>query len=154
MIMVTSKSLDLLRVWNENSVDELLTAGLLDNAGNRTQMALDLILKEKENKIDFKYIASYLCYLWPDGYKSGNTLWKENSQIITQRLEIFSLYYDVSSFKESDYLNAAERYLKTFQDDLTYMYTLRNFIFWHKISCAGAIEEGSMLLNYLENKNL
>lgn len=100
-------------------------------------------------------LADNLMKVFPTGRKEGTaTYWRGNRREIKERLQkFFKLYGNKYSSKEI--LDAAERYVSSFNGQYTYMRVLKYFI-WKsdkKIDEEGKgyVEEVSDLASYIEN---
>ena len=97
-------------------------------------------------------LAKELKEIFPKGKKpETNYYWADGEQLIVRRLKLFFKKYGL--FSNEDILDAAKRYVQSFNGDYRYMKLLKYFILKEKVGAAGDIESSSDLLNYLENKH-
>ena len=88
--------------------------------------------------------------VFPQGRKPGTSrYWTEGVSLIDRRLKAFEKKY--GKFPDSEILDAAKRYVASFQGNYQYMAVLRYFIFKEVVGKAGDLESKSDLLTYLEN---
>ena len=95
-------------------------------------------------------IAEKLKAIFPTGKKVGTSnYWAEGKALIVKRLKAFFKKYG-NNFTEEEIVNAARKYVESFNGDYRFMRTLKYFIF--KEECkAGEVESTSDLLSYIEN---
>jgi hypothetical protein len=103
--------------------------------------------KKKSNAL-----AIELKNIFPKGKKDGtNQYWAEGQMLIVKRLALFFRKYGEQS--SEDILDAARRYVASFNGNYTYMKTLKYFIFKEKIGVGREVEAESDLMTYIENKD-
>lgn len=109
--------------------------------------------KEEPQTRDYRTLASSLKELFPKGRKQGTSQqWTEGIDLIIKRLKIFfKKYPSAESYSNEEILEAASRYMKSFNGDYHYMRILKYFIWGEKRNDAGEVESTSDLLTYLEN---
>lgn len=96
-------------------------------------------------------LASKLKDIFPKGKKSGtNYYWAEGTALIIRRLRLFFKKYG-HEYTDEQIIQAAEKYVKSFNGDYQYMKLLKYFIFKEKIGAGGEVEGESELVNYIEN---
>lgn len=99
---------------------------------------------------DYTKLAEELKKVFPQGRKPGTSrYWTEGVSLIDRRLKAFEKKY--GKFPDSEILDAAKRYVASFQGNYQYMAVLRYFIFKEVVGKAGDLESKSDLLTYLEN---
>ena len=124
-------------------------------SSNQERM-IDEILSDSECepakvKRNFKGLAERLREVFPEGKKSGTNLyWRDSVSIVTKRLEKWFNKYP-NSFSDDEIVDAAKRYVESFNGQYTYMQVLPYFIF-KNVPVNGMMEEKSQLLSVLENK--
>jgi len=106
------------------------------------------------SKRDLETLAKELKNVFPKGTKYGtNSPWTEGVSLIVKRLKRFISKYDNKEhYSNEDIIDAAKRYVESFNGDYSYMRTLKYFIWAEKCNRAGEVESTSDLLTYLENK--
>ena len=104
-------------------------------------------IKERCNQIS---LAKQLKLLFPKGKKEGTAqYWAEGEALIAKRLNKF--YDKYGKFDDNTILNAATKYIESFNGNYKFMRTLKYFIYAEKINAAGEQESTSDLLTYIEN---
>lgn len=99
---------------------------------------------------NYRDLAEKLKKIFPTGRKDGtNRYWTEGVALIERRLKIFERKYGL--FSPESILEAADRYVKSFDGNYKYMRTLRYFIWREEAGVGGEIESKSDLLTFLEN---
>lgn len=113
---------------------------------------IDIYAKTKETKLDYLKVAAELRRIFPKGIKSGtNSRWVDGLALVAKRLKQFVIKY--GEFPEEDIIDAAKRYVASFNGDFSRMRTLRYFIWADKRNpSTGEVEYTSDLLNYLEDE--
>ncbi len=85
----------------------------------------------------FENVAKGLKSLWPSGEKSAKYPWQESVPNLVKRLQFI---WKEREFRDrytvEDCLQAGRRYLAQFQHDVTYMQTLKYFVFKQEKSVA------------------
>ena len=118
---------------------ELLNSVIIDSDKN---------LKAPEALTD---LAKKLKEIFPKGKKDGtNYYWAEGVALIIRRLRLFFKKYG-NLYNDEQIINAAEKYVQSFNGNYTYMKLLKYFIFKEKVGVGGDIEGESELINYIEN---
>ena len=98
--------------------------------------------KEQEPQNRLVSLAERLRVIFPKGKKAGtNYYWAEGVDLIVRRLKLFFKKYG-NKFTDEQIIQAAEKYVQSFNGDYTYMRLLKYFIFK---------EEDSELISYIEN---
>lgn len=126
--------------------DDVISNILLDSENNNI---------ESRNK-RIEELACELMEVFPKGKKAGtNVYWRGNKKDITLRLKKFFKLY--SNYTKEQILEAAKRYVSSFDGKYDYMRVLKYFI-WkaeRKIGEDGKlfIEETSELANVIENED-
>lgn len=124
---------------------------LLTNKGIRT--FTDIILDSKKDAPDkqIEELAEALKKVFPKGKKPGTLqYWAEGKALIIKRLRIFYKKYGV--YDNNTIIDAAKRYVQSFNGDYSYMRTLKYFIF-KDIKGVEGVEYSSDLVNFIENKD-
>nr|DAG97394.1 MAG TPA: hypothetical protein [Crassvirales sp.] len=104
----------------------------------------------KINKVDLSFIKS-LQNIFPEGKKEGtNIYWRGNSSEVRKKLEMFIAKN--SHITKDDILDAAKRYVQSFNGNYSYMRTLKYFILKNE-NKNGEINYTSDLLTFIENKS-
>lgn len=113
--------------------------------------------KTIEDKDRYTKLAETLMEMFPEGRKSGTTLyWRGNTKDISRRLKkFFKIYGDRT---DNEIIKATKRYVESFNGNYQYMRVLKYFI-WKdekKINDDGEIyvDPISELANILENKEV
>ena len=82
----------------------------------------------KDEKSDFRDIAEALRKVFPEGKKSGTSYyWRDSVAIIEQKLKTVKSKYNFNFTKEQA-INAAKKYVESFNGDYGYMQLLKYFI--------------------------
>lgn len=106
-----------------------------------------------EKKQDISILAEKLKDVFPKGKKDGtNNYWADGAALIERRLKLFFRKYG-TKYTNEEILDAAKRYVASFNGNYNYMRTLRYFIFKEGINANGEVEGSSELLTYIENKD-
>lgn len=101
---------------------------------------------------DIEQLAQGLKEIFPKGKKEGtNNYWADSPKLIVRRLKIFFKKYG-EDFTNEQILNAAKKYVESFNGSYAYMRVLKYFIFKEQVGAAGDIESTSDLLTYIENE--
>lgn len=147
--MLSPNALKLLKAWDQSALDELLESKCIEPSGKITDFGI-AELNANDNMEDMTTIAKSLKYYWPSGNRNGSP-WKEADALVRKRLEQFIRKY--GKYTGEQIIDAGKRYatMEQWNSDKTYMLSLRNFIFCDGVSPAGAIEEKSMLLTFIED---
>lgn len=107
-------------------------------------------IHNKINKVDLSFIKS-LQNIFPEGKKEGtNIYWRGNSSEVRKRLEVFIVKNP--HITKDDILDAAKRYVQSFNGNYSYMRTLKYFILKNE-NKNGEINYTSDLLTFIENKS-
>ena len=101
-----------------------------------------------------KRIARCLKDVYPKGKKDGTQFyWAEGLALIEKRLKLFfKKYPEYKQYDTSVFVDAAKRYIESFNGNYSYMKLLKYFIFKEKVN-AGDVESTSELINYIDNAN-
>lgn len=116
-------------------------------------LMLDAKYKDKMNEEGdrFTELAKELRELYPKGLKPGtNYPWRDSVAIIAARLRSLVIRYK-TDFTNEQAINAAKRYINSFNGDYTYMQILKYFIS-KQDRTKGYLEESSQLLAFIENE--
>lgn len=112
-----------------------------------------LILDSDNRNPDEKYLslASELKGIFPSGKKSGtNYYWSDGKALIARRLKMFFKKYG-DSYTHEQIIDAAKRYVDSFNGNYQYMKLLKYFILKEKVGASGEVEGESELISYIEN---
>lgn len=95
-------------------------------------------------------LAEKLKEIFPTGRKDGTSnYWAEGKALIAKRLKAFFKKYG-TDYTDEQIVNAARKYVESFNGNYQFMRTLKYFIFKDR-DIAGEREYTSDLLNYIEN---
>ena len=124
---------------------------LMDKAkGLLEDVNLDSVDSDNRESRNIEELAVKLKELFPKGKKPGTTqYWAEGISLIVKRLKVFFKKY--GEYTDEQILSAAERYIKSFNGDYSYMRVLKYFIWAEKVNKAGEVESTSDLLTFIEN---
>ena len=112
---------------------------------------LDSLDSDKPKTRDIESLAMKLKEIFPKGKKPGTSqYWTEGVALIVKRLRIFFKKYG-ENYTDEQILSAAEKYVKSFNGNYSYMRTLKYFIWAEKVNKAGEVESTSDLLTFIEN---
>lgn len=112
-------------------------------------VVLDSDSSEKSDA-DILALAEKLKEVFPAGRKDGTSnYWAEGKALIAKRLKAFFKKYG-TDYTDEQIVNAARKYVESFNGNYQFMRTLKYFIFKDR-DIAGEREYTSDLLNYLEN---
>lgn len=123
------------------------------NLGNEflKGVILDSIEEPKKKDLNLETLAQELKNIFPKGKKEGtNYYWAESTLLIIRRLKLFFKKYG-TDFTNEQIIEAADKYVKSFNGSYKYMKLLKYFICKEKIGIGGDVEGESELLNYIEN---
>lgn len=122
-----------------NSGKETINSAIVDSETPDT-------LEDRLTKIAIK-----LKEIFPKGKKDGTSYyWTDGVALITRRLKLFvKKYGDI--YTEEQIINAATKYVESFNGNYQYMRLLKYFIFKEKVGVGGDIEGDSELITYIEN---
>lgn len=105
----------------------------------------------------YERLAEKMRELFPKGKKPGtNYMWRDSISVIAKRLKTVQMKYKEChgvEFTEEQALNATKAYVESFNGDYRYMQLLKYFIS-KSVVVAGAVEENSQLMSYIENEGL
>lgn len=105
--------------------------------------------KIKESSDRYKKLAEDLMAIFPEGKKAGTTYyWRGSITVIAERLKKLIAQKNVE-FTDEQAINAAKRYVQSFNGNYKYMSILMYFIYKNKNS---EKEFDSQLLSYIENE--
>jgi hypothetical protein len=105
--------------------------------------------KIKESSDRYKKLAEDLMAIFPEGKKAGTTYyWRGSITVISERLKKLVAQKNVE-FTDEQAINAARRYVQSFNGNYKYMSILMYFIYKNKNS---EKEFDSQLLSYIENE--
>jgi hypothetical protein len=157
LILITSEIAE----KNNTTLDYILRVMKLKNYilsdGSLNPLCLNIVkglsksnTHNKIEKIDLSFIKS-LQNIFPEGKKEGtNIYWRGNSSEVRKKLEMFIAKNP--HITKDDILNAAKRYVQSFNGNYSYMRTLKYFISKNE-NKNGEIINSSDLLTFIENKN-
>lgn len=95
-------------------------------------------------------LAGKLKEIFPAGRKDGTSnYWAEGKALIARRLKAFFKKYG-NDYTDEQIINAAKKYVESFNGNYQFMRTLKYFIFKDR-DVAGEREYTSDLLNFIEN---
>lgn len=95
-------------------------------------------------------LAGKLKEIFPAGRKDGTSnYWAEGKALIARRLKAFFKKYG-NDYTDEQIINAAKKYVESFNGNYQFMRTLKYFIFKDR-DIAGEREYTSDLLNFIEN---
>lgn len=162
LLLVINNKIDL-EVAESNLIQKGLITADLDSEFNKigwrlTKKGIDTIDsviadsdKQQEPKEKLEYIATELKKIFPKGKKPGtNYYWTEGTALIIRRLKLFFKKYG-NNFSDEQIINAANKYVSSFNGDYKYMKLLKYFIFKEKIGVCNEAEGESDLITYIEN---
>lgn len=105
--------------------------------------------KNPEEKITA--LATQLKDIFPKGKKDGtNYYWADGVALIVRRLKLFYKKYG-DTYTNEQIIEAAKKYVESFNGNYIYMKLLKYFIFKEKTNAAGEVEGESDLISYIEN---
>ena len=105
--------------------------------------------KNPEEKITA--LATQLKDIFPKGKKDGtNYYWADGVALIVRRLKLFYKKYG-DTYTNEQIIEAAKKYVESFNGNYIYMKLLKYFIFKEKTNAAGEVEGESDLVSYIEN---
>lgn len=105
----------------------------------------------EELKERLENLAIELKKIFPEGRKPGTMYyWSEGKVLIIRRLITFFKKYG-NEYTDDQILDAAKRYVESFNGMYTYMKLLKYFIFKEKLNANGEVEGESELINFIEN---
>lgn len=114
---------------------------------------LDSMDAGKPKTRDLESLAAKLKEIFPKGKKPGTAqYWADGTALIVKRLRVFFKKYG-EEYTDEQILSAAEKYVKSFNGNYSYMRTLKYFIWAEKPNKAGEVESTSDLLTFMENYN-
>ena len=122
---------------------------------NKGTEVIDSVIvdSDKKSKPDERLtqLATRLKEVFPKGKKDGtNYYWADGVALIVRRLKLFFRKYG-DTYTDEQIVKAAEKYVRGFNGNYTYMRLLKYFIFKEKVGAAGEVEGDSELISYIEN---
>ena len=112
---------------------------------------VDSAISPKPDK-ELEELAKKLKEIFPKGKKDGTNLyWSDGVALIEKRLKVLFKKYE-TRYPDEEILDAAKRYVESFNGDYRFMKVLKYFLFKDEKGAAGKVEESSELINYIENK--
>ena len=150
----------------EEELSNLLKKGYISSYGVKPDSNMPYVVYNKGRKLitdvamsfnsklkpftDYTELATRLKALFPKGKKEGtNNYWAEGIAVLVRRLQLFNHKYP-NKYTDDEIVNAAERYVKSFNGQYRTMRTLKYFLFKEEVNAAGENEGVSDLLNVLE----
>lgn len=113
-------------------LEKLRTLGFIGSTGRLLQKGIrrlnDMMMNSEGNN-DLGYymdVAIQLMEYWPEGLKDEKWPWKDDVDQTVRRLRLFERQF--GRYEAQDIVDCGWSYVKTYEDDDTYMCTLRNFI--------------------------
>ena len=137
----------------KNTVSKILndSKGMVEDE-EETLFGTEDIKPEKTTDDTLEKIAQQLKEVFPKGKKDGtNNYWTEGIPLISRRLKLFFKKY--GNYSLDVIVDAAKRYVASFNGNYNYMRTLKYFIFKEAVNANREIEGTSELLTYIENKS-
>ena len=117
------------------------------------EILTNVIIDSEESKTisgELEKLAAELKDIFPKGKKDGTNLyWADGIALIVRRLKIFFKKYG-DDFTAEQIVQAATKYVESFNGDYRYMKLLKYFIFKEKVNADG-VEPESELVTYIEN---
>lgn len=102
--------------------------------------------------LEIERLAIELKKIFPKGKKEGTNLyWSEGVPLIVKRLKRFFDKYGYN-YTSEQMVDAAKRYVSSFNGNYSVMRTLKYFIF-KEVKGADGVESASDLLTYIENED-
>lgn len=156
-------------VINESTFDEAISRGLVDFRGydskgkpmgvTITQAGINFVesiflnseFRVPNNTEDrYDVLAEKLRELFPKGKKQGTSLmWKGSKFEVSKKLKTL-VKKTGAKFTDEEAIDAAKRYIQSFNGNYSYMQILPYFIL-KQVPVNGVYEERSQLLSYIEN---
>lgn len=158
VLLMVSNNIDL-----KKTIDSLLVKGLVDkdvfnklSLSKKANMLLEKVALDADKNIppgrELEDLVNKLKSLFPEGKKPGTSLyWRGNYLEIVKKLRVFFKKY--KRYSDEEIVDAAKRYVESFNGDYQYMHILKYFILKSVRNFSGEIEEISELASYIENKN-
>lgn len=107
--------------------------------------------KEQKPQDKLENLANKLKESFPKGKKPGtNYYWTDGTPLIIRRLKLFFKKYG-NTYSDEQIIEAAKKYVDSFNNEYQYMKLLKYFIFKEKVNKNGEVEGESDLINYIEN---
>lgn len=91
-----------------------------------------MAIKKHPNPEFYPNLARELRKLWPPGMKEHKYPWRESVPSLVARLEVLFSERDLFEYTLEDCLRAARIYLARYEDDASYMQTLKYFVLKQK----------------------
>ena len=100
---------------------------------------IDGMLEAQREPEGFYYdLAQKMRELWPPGNKGGKWPWRESAKTLAERLKFIWTDRNLKGkYTIDDCLATARRYLAQFEENTTYMQTLKYFVFKQEILKSG-----------------
>lgn len=122
---------------------------------NKGYALLESVIADSDNSPltdeELLELAKELKQIFPKGKKEGTQYyWSESAALIVKRLKSFFNRYG-QEYNKDDIIEAAKKYVESFNGDYTYMRLLKYFIF-RDSSKFGNDDASSDLATYIENK--
>lgn len=153
---VVAKNYDADVKFSDDMQNKLYMASIVNEKGELLMTGLEklrhIILESDDSIKDveaYEDTAKQLIEYWPEGYKDVNGkryYWGGNVKEITFRLQLFERRY--GRYDDNDILDVAYAYIRKYDEDDTYMKTLKNFIMHEKFTNGYSFD--SELYNLLE----
>lgn len=138
------------KVWKKGFLIKIIDGFKIDNnkfSEIETMVAKATIVQSKGDRL--LNLANSLRKLFPEGKKPGtNYYWRDNPNIIAQRLSIFLKKYG-DTYTDEQIINATKRYIESFNGNYQFMQLLKYFISKQNKQTG---EPNSELASYLANE--
>lgn len=133
----------------------LVNGHLTESSRQRLASLLNGTKEEPSTDLRIDALAEQLMRIFPKGKKEGTAYyWRGNRKEIKDKLLKFFVYFG-DTYTDSQILNAAEKYVQSFNGNYTYMRLLKYFIWKNdrKATPEGlSVEQVSELASYIENE--
>lgn len=138
------------KVWEKGFLIKVVDGFKIDNnkfSEIETMVAKATVVQSKGDRL--LNLANALREIFPGGKKPGtNYYWRDNPNIIAQRLSIFLKKYG-DTYTDEQIINAAKRYVESFNGNYQFMQLLKYFISKQNKQTG---EPNSELASYLANE--